>query len=84
MLPDYGLPDFVFSVMDSGFAARIAYHLEDQITKYVPLVEKVLVNTQINEQGRAQVRVKYVENGVIVAPDNLVFPVWKYQGKASE
>ncbi len=27
MLPDYGIPDYVFAVQDFGFAARLAYQL---------------------------------------------------------
>src|SRR5215470_8860233 len=38
MLPDYGIPDFVFSVMDAGFTARVAYFVERQILRYEPLV----------------------------------------------
>lgn len=42
-MPDYGIPDFVFSVMDAGFGARIAYFVEQQIQKYEPLVGSVKV-----------------------------------------
>ena len=28
MLPDYGIPDFVFDVMDAGFTARMAYFVD--------------------------------------------------------
>jgi len=44
MLPDYGIPDFVFSVMDAGFAARVAYFIEQQVLNYEPLVENVKVS----------------------------------------
>lgn len=77
MLPDYGIPDFVFSVMDFGFAARVAYFLEEQIIKYVPLVKSVSVKSAVDEEGRAVVELQYMEAGEINAPKNLVFPVWR-------
>ena len=77
MLPDYGIPNFVFAVQDFGFAARIAYFIEEQITKYVPLVKAVKVVSQTDEDGRAVVALQYWEVGEINAPKNLVFPVWQ-------
>lgn len=77
MLPDYGIPDFVFDVMDFGFAARLAYHLEKQIARYVPLVESVEVQSATDEKNRATVEIRYTEVGSINAPKNLVFPVWR-------
>lgn len=82
MMPDYGIPDFVFSVQDFSFAPRLAYHLEQQILKYVPLVKSVIVKAETDEQGRAIVSLQYVETGEIAAPKNLVFPVWQYIGGA--
>lgn len=79
MLPDYGLPDFIFSVQDFGFAARVAYHIEDQILKYVPLVKSVRTESAIDDEGRAAVELQYTEIGEINAPKNLVFPVWHLQ-----
>lgn len=78
MLADYGIPDFVFAVQDLGFAPRVAYYLESQILKYVPLVSKVEVKAETDESGRAVVSVRYFEVGEINAPRNLVFPVWQY------
>lgn len=82
MLPDYGLPDFVFSVQDFSFAARLAFHLEEQIVKYVPLVQSVQVKSSTDEEGRAIVELSYAEVGSISAPRNLVFPIWQYGGIA--
>lgn len=79
MLPDYGIPDFVFAVMDFSFAARLAYHFEEQIKKYVPLVKNVFARSGTDEEGRAVVELQYSEVGEINAPKNLVFPVWQYQ-----
>jgi phage baseplate assembly protein W len=80
MMPDYGIPDFVFAVQDFSFVARLAYHLEQQILKYVPLVKTVAVKASTDELGRAVVALTYTEVGEIVAPKNLVFPVWQYIG----
>ncbi|MBA3240857.1 MAG: GPW/gp25 family protein [Acidobacteria bacterium] len=87
MLPDYGLPDFVFSVADIGFAGRIAYHLELQVKKYEPLVEKVkvVVGSLAQEsfeagisldQHRVALRVEYKMKGMN-SSRNLVFPIWR-------
>jgi phage baseplate assembly protein W len=79
MLPDYGIDDFVFAVQDSSFAIRLAAHLEEQITKYVPLVKSLEVNAATDGDGRAIVEVQYVEVGQVNAPRNLVCPVWQLQ-----
>lgn len=78
MMPDYGIPDFVFAVQDFSFAPRLAYHLETQITKYVPLVKSVQVKAETDDDGRAIVNLRYTEAGEINAPKNLVFPVWRF------
>ena len=77
MLPDYGLADYIFSVQDFGFAARIAFFLEQQIIRYVPLVAAVKAKNTVDEEGRAIVELQYTEVGEINAPKNLVFPVWQ-------
>ena len=78
MLPDYGIPDFVFSVQNFGFAPMLAYHLEQQILKYVPLVKSLKVIDATDNENRATVLIQYTEVGEINAPKNLVFPVWQY------
>jgi phage baseplate assembly protein W len=91
MLPDYGMPDFVFDVVDAGFAARVAYHLKDQIEKYCPLVESVSARANVDDAGRTIVSVSYRERGssenppalIFEAPRNLAFPVWRYIGVAA-
>lgn len=80
MMPDYGIPDFVFAVQDFSFAPRLAFYLEEQILKYVPLVRSVSVKSATDENGRAVMQLQYVEVGAINAPRNLVFPVWQYVG----
>lgn len=77
MLPDFGIPDFVFAVQDFSFAARLAYHLEEQILKYVPLVRSIKVTSATDDEGRAIVELEYMEAGEIYSPKNLVFPVWR-------
>jgi phage baseplate assembly protein W len=88
MLPDYGIPDFVFAVAGVGFVARLAYWLEEQIRRYVPGVAavKVLAGTLdgdnfrpglVMEPHRVAVRVEWRGGEVITAPQNLVFPVWQ-------
>jgi len=87
MLPDYGIPDFVFDVIDAGFAGRIAFFVQQQLINYEPLVENVTAragllvgdqfvtgfttNTQI-----AAVSVTYTIRGQS-GPNNLVFPLWE-------
>jgi phage baseplate assembly protein W len=78
MMPDYGIPDFVFAVQDIGFAARIAYYIEQQVLKYVPLVKSITAKGETDENGRAIVSIQYTEVGEINAPQNLVFPVWQF------
>ncbi len=77
MLPDYGIADFVFSVQDFSFGARLAYHLEEQIRKYVPLVKNVVVKPATDDEGRAIVELQYTDVNEIETPRSLVFPVWR-------
>lgn len=80
MLPDYGIPDFVFAVMDAGFAARLAYFVEQQIRKYEPLAGWVKVTVQnAGDRQQAALRVAYTERGSNT-PRNLTFPLWELRG----
>lgn len=83
MMHDYGIEDYVFAVQDFSFAPRLAYYLEQQILKYVPLVKTVSVKAETDEQGRAVISLQYTEAGEINSPKNLVFPVWQYIGGES-
>lgn len=85
MVPDYGIPDFVFSVVDFGFGARLAYFVERQIRNYEPLVDKVKVVAGEETdsgfvaglaRGRVALGVTYTIRGSNIAR-NLVFPVWQ-------
>lgn len=77
MLPDYGLPDFVFSVINAGAVARLAYLVEQQIAQYEPLVDRVKVSVQnASNAQQMEIRVSYTERGSNT-PRNLVFPIWE-------
>jgi len=78
MLPDYGIDDYVFAVVDGAFEHRFAAHLESQITRYVPLVRSAAVRTEIDVEGRCEAHVTYRRVDTIAAPRNLVYPVWRY------
>jgi phage baseplate assembly protein W len=77
MMPDYGIPDFAFSVQDSSFVHRLAYLLERQIKAYVPLVRSVKVDAAKDEEGRIVLQLRWQEVGSINAPGNMVYPVWR-------
>jgi len=86
MVPDYGLPrDLVFSVVDFGLGARLAYSVERQIKNYEPLVDQVKIQAgEMTDsgfvaglaQGRVALSVTYTVRGSNV-PRNLVYPVWQ-------
>ena len=87
MMPDYGIPDFVFDVVDAGFAGRLAYFVELQIRGYEPLVERVTARIGFLDDERftpgftedeqiAAVSIEYVERGSNTVR-NLVFPTWQ-------
>lgn len=77
MMPDYGIPDFVFAVQNFSFVHRLAYLLERQIKAYVPLVKSVTVTRGEDEEGRIEINLRYTEVGTINAPRNMVYPVWR-------
>lgn len=91
MLPDYGIPDFVFDVMDAGFTARVAYFVELQIRQYEPLVDRVQAMVGyvtddgaftpgfVEQQQVAAFSIEYTERGANT-PRNLVFPTWGLRG----
>jgi len=77
MMPDYGIPDFAFAVQNFSFAARLAFLLDQQIKRYVPLVKSVRVKSAKDEEGRATLELSYVGVGSVNAPKNLVYPIWR-------
>jgi phage baseplate assembly protein W len=88
MVPDYGIPDFVFSVMDAGFTARLGYFIERQVKRYEPLVDRIRVKLGslkdgevfvpgfIEDLGIAAVQVEFTERGSNTQ-HNLVYPTWR-------
>lgn len=92
MMPAYGLPDLVFSVIGAGFAARIAYVVEQQIRNYEPLVASVKVRAGSAEDDnsfalaqnphKAAIEVNYTVRGRSV-PYNLIYPVWRLRAEAA-
>lgn len=85
MAPDYGIPDFVFDVVDFAFAARLGYWVALQVKKYEPLVASVKVTAgEVTDDGfraglavgRVALSIGYTVRGSNV-PRNLVFPVWQ-------
>ena len=87
MLPDYGIPDYIFSIADAGFIPRVGYFLRQQMLKYEPLVDtvRVTVGSLAGDEfvpgfnldaGRAALQVLFTVRGSNV-PHNLVFPVWE-------
>lgn len=76
MVSDFGLPDFVFDVIDAGFAARLSYFIEQQVKRYEPLIERIKVRVEGADAQRANVSINFTVRGSNV-PRNLVFPVWE-------
>ncbi|HEY6231358.1 MAG TPA: GPW/gp25 family protein [Pyrinomonadaceae bacterium] len=89
MVPDYGIPDFVFAVMGPGFVPRLGYFLEQQLRRYEPLIDSVRVRagTAVEdvftpgfaaEQQKAAIQIEYTERGSNT-PRNLVYPTWRFR-----
>jgi phage baseplate assembly protein W len=88
MVPDYGIPDFVFDAIDVGFTARLGYFIEQQVKRYEPLVDKikvmpgslkngeVFVPGFIEDQQIAALQIVFTERGSNT-PQNLVYPTWR-------
>jgi phage baseplate assembly protein W len=87
MVPEYGIPDVVFSVIGIGLAASLAYHVKRQIRKYEPLVDalRVRVGSMIDgrfvpgvgDEQRIMLFVEFTVRGSNT-PFNLVFPTWEF------
>jgi phage baseplate assembly protein W len=87
MLPNYGLPDLLFDVLDASFAARLAFFIEEQIRSYVLAVRDVKAEAGEFESGqftanalpathKAAVRVNWTKRGEAV-PQELIYPTWR-------
>jgi phage baseplate assembly protein W len=87
MLPGYGMPDRIFSVMNAGFTAQLAAELEEQVQNYLPIIASIKVVTGelvenkftagfTTNQQRAALRVTLRVRGSNT-PYNLTYPTWK-------
>src|SRR5436853_279838 len=65
MLPDYGIADYVFAVIDGGFVPRLAYELKTQIERYEPLVARAQVaqTPQVDGAQRVALFITYTARG---------------------
>jgi phage baseplate assembly protein W len=87
MVPDYGIPDFVFSVMDAGFVARLAFFVAQQVGRYEPLATNVSVAAGTVQNGtfvannRAAAQQAFIQITYNIAgtpgQQNLVYPAWE-------
>lgn len=87
MLPNYGIPDFVFSVINAGTAGRIKYFLEEQIREHEPLVDKLDIKVGglegerftpgiVRDEHALAVRINFTVARTNVA-GNMTFPMWR-------
>lgn len=93
MLPDYGMPDLVFSAIDPGFASRLAYYVEQQIKNYEPLVLSVKVRAgsidegglfdTASDQQKAALQITFTVRGSNV-PNSLVYPAWRLSAEVRQ
>lgn len=87
MLPDYGIPDFVFSVINAGTAGKMKYFLEEQIRNYEPLVGDLEIKVGLLIDDRFTPGFTLDENLLAISisftvietnvPGNMTFPLWK-------
>lgn len=87
MLPDFGLPDYVFAVAGPALAAVLAFQIEEQVGFYVPGVEIVEVRTGGMSGGaffenagsddhHVAVKITWRRTGAR-EPRSLVYPFWR-------
>jgi phage baseplate assembly protein W len=82
MLPDYGVADLTFAVVDAAFKHTLEYKLEQQIFDYIPGVESLDVTVDISDGSRVEVIVNFSVLGSN-KPGNLVFPIWQLRKDVS-
>lgn len=87
MLPNYGLPDLVFAVIDAGFTARLGFYVEEQVKNYVTAIDTVTAQPGTLDDGqfiaadlpnphRSALRITYRRRGRAV-PQELIYPTWR-------
>jgi phage baseplate assembly protein W len=81
MMPDFGLPDLVFAVAGPAFAARLAFHIEEQVRAYVPGVEILETTTSIGADGEINTHIQWQRAGAR-EPRSLVYPIWRLRNAA--
>jgi phage baseplate assembly protein W len=94
MLPGYGMPDRIFSVMNAAFTVQLAAELEEQVQDYLPIIESIKVvvgewffgTTFVPgfplEQQRAALSVTLTVRGSNT-PLNFVYPTWQLRSSLS-
>jgi hypothetical protein len=73
LMPDFGLPDFAFSVKGTGASKALAYLLRQQVLTYVPLVESLDVTGVEAGEHEINIHIVWRARGSNV-PNNLVYP----------
>ena len=80
MMPDLGMPDLVFSIVDASFAARLRYHLREQIAKYAPTIEPdvrvVVIAGDGSDPHTVMVSIDFRLRGSS-DEHNLTYPYWR-------
>ncbi len=87
LLPNFGLPDVLFDVIDASFAPRLAFFIEEQIRNYIMAIEAVSAESGNIKNGRfepnalptihiAAIRVRWTKRGRAV-PQELIYPTWR-------
>lgn len=91
LLPNFGLPDNLFDVIDSDFAARLAFFIEEQINNYITAVKSVSAESGSFKKGRfefnaqpethtAAIRVRWTKRNGAVRQE-LIYPTWRFVTK---
>lgn len=87
LLPNYGLPDVLFDVLDASFAPRLAFFIEEQIRNYVTAIKSVAAESGTLNKGNFQpnalpglhtaaIRVRWTKRHEAV-PQELIYPTWR-------
>ena len=87
MMPNYGMPDLLFDVLDGNFARKVAVFLREQIFNYIPSIEitQIETGTDVDSQFRpsaqpdahiAAIRVSYTRRGQSEV-QKFIYPAWR-------
>lgn len=75
LVPRYGVGDFIFSTVNAGFKARVAYRLRREILERVPSVESVAVGVEVADSGTVTITVNYKLRGG--GSHSYTYPLWQ-------